>query len=265
MIKEALQFLQQQFNEANGVQKIYQDDFKEVYLLPDSKTHVRPLDPWNKSHTFDHVHDFVEFMNSDDGKGLRGRRVIFVDLNGIAADLEYETERSGNVRVPFEATRQILAILDLEQGVTQKELFQLLYSDLSETGTDELLACIRNIKLSKSEESKSSIEVDGLLAEGKQSLRVTYPTKDGQKEATIPTDWVFYLPVWHQWPGKYSIATRLEIDCSNQPILFKFHIRDLAGQQREWIQEVIKYLKDRIPGVGVYWGQCSGRRNDHVG
>lgn len=256
MIREAIEYLHTLGKSTPQVVNVWEEDEMVLKLVSfsDGKSEIKPFVKREKDfkHTLYTLEDFVAFFNTDFPDPV----MIFVQLDGIFADLAYQTHKNHHVVMPLLFSAEFNALTQLIQGVGQKDLWKLLITDLDGCLPETLLAAIGRIQVSTKTEGQCEIKSTGeTIQEGKSGIKIVFQPKEGAefKEATIPLDWEWKGRIWECFDEVCSIRLRMEIDTKNG-MRFIFNPRQLDRVLTQHRQALVQKLRDDLPGFYIYQG-----------
>lgn len=175
----------------------------------------------------------------------------------ISAALRYRDFDPSTANVALLPSPEYLALEALFGGVSQRDLWRLLITDLRDMVDESLLLGISSLRASLKDEKQVDISPLGLGdAKGARRLKLTFAAAKGEGSLSqdLPTEWTFTIPIWESWTSTYEIKTTLEIDTSDG-LAFVFHPRRLHEVIRQARTDVAGYLRQSLPNIDVYDGK----------
>lgn len=154
------------------------------------------------------------------------------------------------ITMPMEKTPERVALGKLMEGVDQRQLWELLVTDLRDAMGEGLLLTIQNIAISEDAADHVKISSVGLAdASGHRAIRIQSAADGGAKHADIPENW--------QWSGalfkccdefQVTIELRLVVSKQNNGALqFRFVPIAMHKAERETRDMLARALREQLP------------------
>lgn len=257
MIMEALQFLVELG--AEKTKEIFEGDGVEHHLINGKLEELdRPLP--NRSHTFRTLDGFIDYLQSDHAKKTtintdddeRGKDVVFVGSDSIRAQLLYQesTANEHRLNLNLEESEEFLALRKLFDGVSQKDLWRMLVTDLTGCINNSLLLAIGQLDVTEKNVQQTRIDTSGIeQREGSNGITILYPAQNGEGELIAPlkVDWDWTGRIWECFNQEAVVHLRLEIELEKNGLKFKFHPSRLELVMSGQRADIVETLRERLP------------------
>lgn len=196
--------------------------------------------------------------------------VVFVGKDAIVAPLQYPTTDPSSVRVALALSEEYAALQKLTSGVTQKQLWRLLTTDLhgciGQPPTDaapfapDLSLALDVAGLQADSRNVSEIQIDRTGVTNRAgSSRLTLNIIDsvnGSRPWNVQTEWAWRGRIWDCFNAEVLIHLTLEIIETERGLLFQFHPRRLQSVLRCARTELVGHLRVELKDVClVYDGE----------
>jgi len=285
MIKEAIERVFAMGQAAKPVVPIFDDGTAEHFLVMGKdgwtlEVFDKPLP--GRSHTMRTLRGFLDYLMQDFGIPYAATTVarerpvlmeegadnppapvngiVFVGVNRAVANLNYLEHSTHQVTLNLIPSEEHDALERLIEGVSQRELWRLLISDLKGCIDPGLLLAVGSIKAVQKSDIATEIDVTGISDQkGASSVTITYPalgSKGGTQTAAIPVDWTWKGRIWECFDQEFSINLRLELDTEKGPLVWRFHPERQDRVWREARQALVERLQVDLAGrYLVYEGE----------
>lgn len=241
MIENALEYLVDLGKNSLQTKTVHEHEDIAHVLIAQKPNEAPLLQQFSKprtprSHTFETDAGFLAFLNSDHCKNLsiggrESKGVVFTGAaDKIVADLDYgiHPRIAQRAMLKLDATEEYIALTKLlnKNGLTQRELWSLLVSELHNCIDPALLLAIGSIQMTKDEEKTAKIDVSGFSNRTERSgWSMTWGT-DASKKTNSYFDWEWKGRIWNCFDYESIVALRLEIN-NDEGVRFIFHARRL--------------------------------------
>ncbi len=214
-------------------------------------------------HQFDTLEGFMSYLNSEhatprspDITQVRpGKHIIFVGGEFATANMSYQSNVVHEASLPLHISEEFDALQKLTQGVTQKELWRALVTDLADSFPVSLRLAISNLAMTNTEGRQVQISDVGLSDESAQRKAViTFQSqKAGETAMTkeLVLDWTFVGRYRECFDHKITVPIRmtLSIEDGEGPI-FTFHPLGLPTIMRQYRHDLVAHI---VKGINSEW------------
>jgi hypothetical protein len=252
LTREALEFLCAQAVKANGPQRVGETDEGVVYVGTDGERFMVEHREVRYENLCLTIPSLVTAI------GLVGEGRVWVNSKAIRADLAYGKHTTRVERMPLNLAEERDALEELMRGVNQRDLWELLATDLHGCLPPTLMLAVGSLKVSVKREENRDIEVTGVSSGGEtRAIRIRYGTAKGDQETEIPGEWT-WCGRWYQgWDKVYEVPLRLIID-TEDGLRFRFVPRRICAVQDQVLEDLVQHLDENTDdAVTVVAGDVS--------
>ena len=256
-----LAYLVQQVAAANSVHAARLGDYgeKELWAAFDGDGFglvERDRAPVAYGHGFKTLQGLCDYMESHKVDGAQG--IAFVGDKVIKADCAYGSHSGAKCNLQMDHSEEYEALVKLFEGVSQKELWRILVTELHGCVEPELLLMIGGLEIAGGDKFQVRIDHTGLSeSTGSSAFVVNTLAADGSpSQARIKCDWSWTGRVWKCFPEQCRIDLRLElVKLKDGGVAFVFHPRRLSEVMDAHRAALVDALKGMVPeNVTVHEG-----------
>lgn len=234
--------------------KLCEDDEKIYYAVlgKDGFYEQREINkiPPKRKHLFYTIDSFCNFLKSPyiEGQGKEG--IVFVNNEQVLAELDYRHCPQELALLPLSRAPEYTALEKLINGVTQKQLWRLLVTDLHDCFSPQLLLAIGGIKISTQNLAQTVVNELGVM-KNEISNDITIQFSDGKsiQTTTIEKEWTWTGAIYEGSNVTIEIQCRLELFVSEEKkcIVFQFHPYQLERRKQEFLTRFTAELRQNLP------------------
>ena len=217
------------------------------------KTYSKPR---NTEVAFGTLDGFIEYCRRVDVRGEIAD--IFIGENYVMADLDRNLPGKHIAACVLNKTTEYSSLITLENGVSQKKLWELLVQNLYSCFPESLLGYIGSIQSISKDDMKVTIDNTGLMsAAGAKSVSINFAGDGDAQNATLPIEWVWTGRVYESFDSSTEFNVRLVLSKTDNGLVFKFLIRDHVKVLNNTHAAMVEYISDSlkdVAGVNVYHG-----------
>ena len=192
--------------------------------------------------------------------------VLYVDaaptalggVGAIVADLNPDGHVEATATAPLYLAPEFEALLALNRkdGITQKDLWELLITDLADALPPELLIQVQSLEWTRKGAGALTVNPLG-LQEGETSHGYAVTSTTGEAGAsTIRHDWTWNGRIWSAYDTTLPIRLRLTLVEGPEGLAFRFYPRRLADAVADHAEHLIEHIleDESTEDVAVYAG-----------
>lgn len=204
--------------------------------------------PPKHSHQFDTLQGFISYLNSDHAAPeLEETHIVFVGGEFATANMAYDSNYVHEASLPLHVSEEFDALQELTKGVSQKELWRALVTDLADSFPVSLRLAISNLAMTNTEGQQVKISDVGLSEESAQRKAVIiFPSqKAGETDTTkeLDLDWTFVGRYRECFDHTIAVPIRIELMVEQgEPPMFIFHPLGLPTILRKYRQDLVEHL-----------------------
>jgi hypothetical protein len=257
-------------------QKVFEDhEIRQILVVGPGMCEVREYNIYRngRNHQFSSLDSFCKFLEDEKNPTNRkigcGNPVVFIEENRIFADLDYASNRNDYAILPLIYSDEFSALQEFlyPKSVSQKDLWRLLHSKLSEAFNPILLVQVTQLSIDQNLGGEVTIDPTGLINRtGKEtnSVQLSIPTKNGPDNVkTFTVDWEFTGPIWECSPLASSIPIRFELDIESGAVLFTAHPKGLSKILQNQRRSLIDHIRETVGDIYLYeanYHDCQNRQ-----
>lgn len=257
MLKELVDRLLSAGRDSVTPVKVHEDHERVHMLVPQGDGNVEMIQYFKpravRSHVFASVDGFVDYLNGPWCEGAKG--VVFVGLNTVHADLDYGARDMQRAKLELAPATEYNAFLQLtsKEGITQKDLFTLLNSELTGCIDKTLFAAIRQIKLSSRAEHNVEIDVTGIESRGGSDVMTVQITEPGKatEQNQLKLDWGWEGRIWECFNDQFKTPLRMQLS-TERVFRFVFHRPGHARVLRDARQQLVEHIRGQLKDAGRF-------------
>lgn len=203
-------------------------------------------------HQFGTLEGFMSYLNSEHAEPENDEtHIIFVGGDFVTANMSYRSNIVHEASLPLHVSEEFNALMELTKGVSQKELWRALVTDLADSFPISLRLAISNLAMTNTEGRQVQISDVGLSEESAQrKATIIFPSqKAGETDTTkeLDLDWSFVGRFRECFDHVIKVPIRIELSVEQgEAPIFTFHPLGLPTIMREYRHVLVAHI---IEGV----------------